>query len=64
VFHVRRGRVVGRNGFILDKALDLDTRETMAEVIEQLYAEDPVVGLPSLIVVPAEPADVDCSPAG
>ena len=57
VFHVRHGRVVGRNGFILDKALDLDTSETMAEVIEQLYAEDPVVGLPSLIVVPAEPAD-------
>ena len=59
VFHVRHGRVVGRNGFILDKALDLDTSETMAEVIEQLYADDPVVGLPSLVVVPAEPADVD-----
>ena len=53
VFHVRHGRVVGRNGFILDKALDLDTSETMAEVIEQLYADDPVVGLPSLVVVPA-----------
>ncbi|MEZ5381015.1 MAG: excinuclease ABC subunit UvrC [Microthrixaceae bacterium] len=59
VFHVRKGRVVGRNGFILDKALDLDTAETVAEVIEQLYAEDPVMGLPPLVVVPAEPADGD-----
>ncbi|MBW3536839.1 MAG: excinuclease ABC subunit UvrC [Actinobacteria bacterium] len=39
VFHVRRGRVVGRNGFILDKVEDLSRPQLVGHVLEQLYAE-------------------------
>ena len=39
VFHVRRGRVVGRNGFILDKVEDLTRPQLVGHVLEQLYAE-------------------------
>ena len=42
VFHVRRGRVVGRRGFVADKVEDLTGPEFMARVVEQLYgAEGP-----------------------
>src|SRR5690606_2730618 len=36
IFHVRRGRVVGRNGFILDKAEDLTRAELVDRVLEHL----------------------------
>ena len=39
VFHVRRGRVVGRNGFILDKVEELTRPQLVGHVLEQLYAE-------------------------
>ena len=42
VFFVRKGRVVGRTGFILDKVMDLSPAETVARVVEQVYGEDPV----------------------
>jgi excinuclease ABC subunit C len=38
VFYVRRGRVVGRNGFILDKVEDLSRPQLVGHVLEQLYA--------------------------
>ena len=37
VFHVRRGRVVGRKGFVLDKVEDLTPAELMGNVLEGLY---------------------------
>ena len=39
VFYVRRGRVVGRNGFILDKVEELSRSQLVGHVLEQLYAE-------------------------
>ena len=46
VFFVRKGRVVGRFGFILDKVMDLTPEQTMAAVLEQVYGDEPAVGLP------------------
>jgi len=54
VFFVRRGRVVGRNGFILDKVEDLTRERLMGYVLEQLYGE-PTMELPREVLVPDLP---------
>jgi excinuclease ABC subunit C len=54
VFYVRRGRVVGRKGFIVDKVEDLTRAQLVAQVLEQHYADAPM-GVPPLIVVPEAP---------
>jgi excinuclease ABC subunit C len=56
VFFVRRGRVVGRKGFILDKVEDLNRAQLVASVLEQLYAE-PTLGIPREVLVPDAPED-------
>ena len=57
VFFVRKGRVVGRLGFILDKVMDLTPDQTMAAVLEQLYGDEPAVGYPKAVLVPTLPED-------
>jgi excinuclease ABC subunit C len=59
VFYVRRGRVVGRNGFIVDKVEDLTPGRLIDRILEQLYGEDPPQGVPKQVLVPTEPEDVD-----
>jgi excinuclease ABC subunit C len=56
VFYVRRGRVVGRKGFIVDKVEDLSRAQLVAQVLEQHYADAPL-GVPPLVVVPDAPDD-------
>jgi excinuclease ABC subunit C len=58
VFYVRRGRVVGRKGFIVDKVEDLNRAQLVARVLEQHYADAPN-GVPPLVVVPDAPDDAD-----
>jgi excinuclease ABC subunit C len=53
VFYVRRGRVVGRKGFVVDKVEDLDRPQLLARVLEQHYSE-PVWGVPPVVLVPDE----------
>jgi excinuclease ABC subunit C len=57
VFYVRKGRVVGRKGFILDKAEELTPGEQIDVVLEQLYGDPSPVGLPKQVLVPVESAD-------
>jgi len=59
VFHVRRGRVVGRKGFVLDKVEDLTPAELMGNVLEGLYYDPPPLGLPKQVLLPVEPDDPD-----
>ena len=59
VFFVRRGRVVGRLGFILDKVMELSPEQTMAAVLEQVYGDAPAVGYPKSVLVPTLPEDLD-----
>lgn len=59
VFHVRRGRVMGRRSFVLDKAEPLDDHELIDNVLERLYDEIPVQGMPKVVLVPDEPTDHD-----
>ena len=54
VFFVRKGRMVGRKGFVVDKVEDLTGPELVARVLEGLYYE-PTVGVPKQVLVPCEP---------
>jgi len=54
VFHVRRGRVVGRGGFVADKVEDLSSAQFTARVVEQLYGAQGA-DVPRRILVPEEP---------
>jgi excinuclease ABC subunit C len=51
VFFVRRGRVVGRKGFIVDKVEDLTAEELVGDLVERLY-DDPPQGIPKSVLVP------------
>lgn len=57
VFYVRKGRVVGRRGFVVDKAEELDRPELVSRVLERLYFEDNPVGSPKEVLVPDLPSD-------
>jgi len=56
IFFVRRGRVVGRKGFVVDKVEDVTRAQLMDQVVLQIYA-DPPQGIPTLICVENEPED-------
>ena len=57
VLHVRRGRVVGRHGFIVEKVEPLTSAQLVARVLEQHYAETPI-GNPGELLVPELPEEV------
>ena len=58
VFYVRRGRVVGRKGFVLDKVEALTPARLIDRVLDHLYSDDPPQGVPKLVLVPTEPEDL------
>ena len=55
IFYVRKGRVVGRKGFILDKVEDLSQSGLIDRIIEALYGDEPVLGVPKMLLVPDLP---------
>ena len=57
VFYVRKGRVVGRKGLVLDKAEDLSPSELIDRVLEGLYADEPPLGVPKHVLVPEPSSD-------
>ena len=57
VFFVRRGRVMGRRGFVVDKAEDLDRAELVSRALERLYFDDNPLGWPKIVLVPDMPAE-------
>ena len=59
VFYVRRGRVVGRKGFVVDKVEDLTAAGLVARVLEGLYGEEPAQGVPKQVLVPVVPDDTE-----
>ena len=58
VFYVRRGRVVGRKGFILDKVEELTPGKLIDRVIESMYGEEPILGVPKQVLVPYDADDL------
>ena len=59
VFHVRRGRMVGRKGLIVDKVEELSSPALIARIIEQLYGDAPPDDVPKEVLVPCEPEELD-----
>src|SRR5437667_205659 len=55
VFSVRRGRVMGRRGWVVDKVEDIDAPGLVASFLRELYMDREEV--PPRILVPAWPAD-------
>ena len=58
IFYVRKGRVVGRKGFILDKVEELTPGHLIDRILESLYGDDPVQGVPKQVLVPNPPDDL------
>ncbi len=54
VFYVRKGRVVGRRGFILDKVEELTPGRLIDRILESMYGDDPILGVPKQVLVPYE----------
>ncbi len=59
VFHVRKGKVVGRKGFVLDKVEDLDPHQLTGRILEGLYDPPPPIGMPKQVLVPWDPDEPD-----
>jgi excinuclease ABC subunit C len=59
VFFVRRGRVVGRKGFVIDKVEDLSPAELVGNILEGLYYDYPPLGCPKTVLVPTASEDDD-----
>ncbi|MBV9284199.1 MAG: excinuclease ABC subunit UvrC [Acidimicrobiia bacterium] len=59
VFYVRRGRVVGRKGFVLDKVEDVTDAQLVSHILEGLYTEAPPLGIPKEVLVPVDADDVE-----
>jgi excinuclease ABC subunit C len=57
VFFVRRGRVMGRKGWIVDRVEELDRPQLIASFLRELYMEREEV--PPRILVPEMPDDAD-----
>ncbi|MGI9604005.1 MAG: excinuclease ABC subunit UvrC [Acidimicrobiales bacterium] len=55
VFYVRKGRVMGRRGFFIDKVEELDGPELVAKMLERLYFDDNPMGDPKTVYVPELP---------
>ena len=59
VFYVRRGRVVGRKGIMVDKVEELTPGDLVGRLIERLYYDPPALGVPRQVLVPTMPSDLD-----
>ena len=59
VFYVRKGRVVGRKGFILDKVEELSPGGLVHRVVTEVYGDAPPLGVPPEILVPDLPDDAE-----
>ncbi|HUR22639.1 MAG TPA: excinuclease ABC subunit UvrC, partial [Acidimicrobiales bacterium] len=59
VFYVRRGRVMGRKGFVVDKVEDVTPEQLMSHVLEGLYYDADPASVPKEVLVPEMPDDPD-----
>ena len=58
IFFVRRGRVVGRKGIVIDKVEDLDTPALSAAILEQVYGDATADDVPREVLLRAQPEDL------
>jgi len=58
IFFVRKGRVIGRNGFVLDKVEDASQELLLDRILENIYGDEPALGIPKHVLVPVLPESV------
>lgn len=58
VLHVRKGSLVGRHGFVLEKVEPLTSAQLLSRVLEQHYGDTPL-GVPGELLVPEMPEDAE-----
>ncbi len=58
IFFVRKGRVIGRNGFVLDKVEDASQELLLDRILENIYGDEPALGIPKQVLVPVLPESV------
>ena len=59
VFYVRRGRVMGRKGFVVDKVEDVTPEQLTGHILEGLYYDADPSAVPKEVLVPDMPDDPD-----
>jgi excinuclease ABC subunit C len=59
VFFVRRGRVMGRKGYIVDKVEAIEPPALLANFVRELYMERGDAEVPPRILAPCEPEDAE-----
>jgi excinuclease ABC subunit C len=59
VFYVRKGRVMGRKGFVVDKVQDVTPEQLVSHVLEGLYGDADASTVPKEVLVPDMPEDLD-----
>ncbi len=59
VFYVRKGRVMGRKGFVVDKVEDVTPEQLVGHVLEGLYYDAEPSAVPREVLVPDMPDDPD-----
>ena len=58
VFYARKGRVLGNNGYVIDKSEPLGSSELMRRILVDLYADEPALGWPKEVMVSIEPDEL------
>jgi excinuclease ABC subunit C len=56
VFYVRKGRVTGRKGFVVDKVEDVTPGELIGDILEGMY-DNSALGIPKVVLLPTQPDD-------
>lgn len=59
VFYVRKGRVMGRKGFVVDKVEDVTPAQLTGHILEGLYYDADAAAVPKEVLVPDLPDDMD-----
>lgn len=63
VFTVRRGRLIGRRGYVVEKTEELDSRALLGRVLQQVYGPsssgNSTIIIPRQILIENQPADLE-----
>ena len=59
VFNVRRGRMVGRKGLVLEKVEELTPAAQSARILEMLYGDAQAEDVPKEVLLPVEPEELE-----
>ena len=59
VFNVRRGRMVGRKGLVLEKVEELSPEAQSARILEMLYGDAQPEDVPKEVLTPVEPEELE-----